>query len=129
MITQAALTGPFGLLGEKDAVWPIFHVIRALAAMAGRERYAVSCVRPESVQGIAVEAMNGGVSVWLANLTAQSLTVRLNGALDIGKLSIRNLDAASWRAASTGDAPVAQALGGGTLSLAPFAVMQVDEDP
>ena len=129
LITQAALTGPFGLLGEKDAVWPIFHVIRALAAMAGRERYAVSCVRPESVQGIAVEAMNGGVSVWLANLTAQSLTVRLNGALDIGKLSIRNLDAASWRAASTGDAPVAQALGGGTLSLAPFAVMQVDEDP
>jgi hypothetical protein len=129
VLTQVALTGPFGLLGEKDAVWPIFHVIRALAAMAGRERYAVSCDRPESVQGVAVEAPNGGVIVWLANLTHQSSTIRINGALDSGELSLRSLDAASWRAASTGGAPVLQSLVGGTLLLAPFAIVQVDEIP
>jgi len=128
VLTQAALTGSFGLLGEKDTVWPIFHVIRALAAMAGRQRYAVNSDHPESVQGVAaVEAPNGGISVWLANLTRQSVFIRLNGALDIGELSLRSLDAANWRAASTGDAPVTQSLVGDTLSLAPFAVVQVDE--
>ena len=76
-LTQAALTGPFGLLGDNDAVWPIFHVIRALAAMAGRKRHSVSCDRPESVQGVAVEGPIGGASVWLANLTGRALTVRL----------------------------------------------------
>jgi len=126
-LTQAALTGPFGLLGDNDAVWPIFHVIRALAAMAGRKRHSVSCDRPESVQGVAVEGPIGGASVWLANLTGHALAVRISGALDGGALSLRSLDATSWRAAAMGDAPVARDLGGGTLSLAPFAVVQVEE--
>jgi hypothetical protein len=128
-ITQAALTGPFGLLGEKEAVWPIFHVIRALAAIAGRARLSVSSDRPESVQGVAVEGPSGGVSVWLANLTNQLLTVRLSGALDSGELFLRSLDAESWRAAATGDPPVSQNLAGGTLLLTPFAIAQVDEIP
>jgi hypothetical protein len=55
------------------------------------------------------------------------LAVRLSGALDGGALSLRSLDATSWRAAAMGDAPVARDLGGGTLSLAPFAVVQVEE--
>ena len=69
------------------------------------------------------------MSVWLANLTSQLLTVRLSGALDRSELSLRSLDAASWRAAATGDPPVWQNLAGGTLLLTPFAIAQVDEIP
>jgi D-apionolactonase len=128
-MTQAALTGPFGLLGEKETVWPIFHVVRALAEMAGRARLSVTSDRPESVQGVAVEGPTGGVSVWLANLTDQLLTVRLSGALDSGAQYLRCLDAESWRAAAAGDPPVSQSLTGGTLLLAPFAIAQINAIP
>jgi hypothetical protein len=125
-LTQSALTGPFGLLDGKAAVRPIFHVVRALAAMAARERFLVTSSRPDSVQGVAAAAANGRKTVWLANLTARSLSVRLTGALGSGALLVRSLDAASWPAAATGERPVAQTVVGETLTLAPFAAAQID---
>jgi hypothetical protein len=125
-LTQSALTGPFGLLDGKAAVRPIFHVIRALAAMATRERFSLKSSQSDSVQGVAVAA-NSGKTVWLANLTPQSLRVRLKSARGSGELSYRGLDAAIWPAAATGERPAAQRVVGGTLSLAPFAVAQIDE--
>ncbi len=129
VLTQSALTGPFGLLDEMNVVRPIYHVIRALAAMAGRERLSLISTCPDSVQGVAVEAPDGGKTVWLANLTPRVLTVKLTGAPGARKRSLQSLDAASWRAASTGERPVPQCSVGGTLTLAPLAVVQVDETP
>jgi D-apionolactonase len=125
-LTLSALTGPFGLLDGKAAVWPIFHVVRAFAGMAARNRFLLTVSRPDSVQGVAAEAADGGKTIWLANLTAQSLTIRLKGARGSGALWVRSLDAASWPAAATGERPAEQT-GVGTLTLAPFAAVQVDE--
>jgi D-apionolactonase len=126
-LTQSALTGPFGLLDGKAAVRPIFHVIRALAAMASHGRYSLKSSHPNSVLGVAAATANSGMSVWLANLTTRSLTVRLTGARASGALSFRSLDAASWPASAAGERPVAQTVVGKTLTLAPFAAAEIDE--
>jgi D-apionolactonase len=128
-LTQSALTGAFGVLDGQYAVRPIFHVIRALAGMAACKRLSVKSSRPDFVEGVAAAAADGGKIIWLANLTARSLTVRLNEAPSSRSLSIRSLDAASWSAATTGESPSAQTLAGRTLTLAPFAAVQVDERP
>jgi D-apionolactonase len=126
-LTQLALTGPFGLLDGNAAVRPIFHVIRTLAAMAARERYSLKSSRPNSVLGVAAAAANDGTSVWLANLTARSLIVRLTCARGSGALSVRSLDATNWSAAATGERPAALSVVGETLTLAPFAAAEIVE--
>jgi D-apionolactonase len=128
VLTQSALTGPFGLLDGEDSVRPIFHIIRALAAVAGCERFSLWSTRPDAVQGVALASPDGSKIVWLANLTHQSLIVRLDAARRAGKRSLRSLDAASWRTASTGERPVAQDLSAGSIYLAPFAVAQIVEN-
>jgi D-apionolactonase len=128
VLTQSALTGPMGLLDGEDSVRPIFHIIRALAAVAGCERFSLWSTRPDAVQGVAVASPDGSKIVWLANLTHQSLTVRLDAARRAGKRSLQSLDAASWRTASTGERPVAQDLSAGSIYLAPFAVAQIVEN-
>ena len=129
VLTQSALTGAFGLLARQNAVRPIFHVIRALADMATRKRLSLKSSRPDCIQGVAATTADGGKIIWLANLSAGSLTVRLNGASGSSPLEVRSLDAASWPAAASGDSPSAQTLAGRMLALARFAIVQIDERP
>ena len=68
--------------------------------------------------------VDDGKALWLANLAARSLTVRLNGARGSGARSFR-----SWPAAATGHSPAAQTMAGETLTLAPFATVQAGEGP
>jgi hypothetical protein len=81
--------------------------------------------RPDSVLGVAAAAAAGGKSVWLANLTSRTLAVRLNGVESSGALSFRSLDTASWPVAANGTRPAAQIVRG-TLSLAPYATVQIE---
>ena len=124
VLTPAALTGPFGLFDTNGVVRPLFHVVRALAALAGRERCALTCDRPDAVQGVAVATEGGGRILLFANLTREPLTVRLPGA---GKRSARSLDATTWKAASMGVGLPAWNVVGHDVALAPFAIVEIDE--
>ena len=73
--------------------------------------------------------VDDGKALWLANLAARSLTVRVRGARGSGALFVRSLDATSWPAAATGQSPAAQAVAGEMLTLAPFATVQAGEGP
>ena len=125
-LTPSALTGRFGLLDGGDAVRPMFHVVRALAALATRERYELDSSQPDSVLGVAAATAAGRATVWLANLTAKTLIARLSGARPGGALMLRSLDATNWPVARTGDSPAARAVTGAALTLAPFAIAQIE---
>jgi hypothetical protein len=125
-LTFATLTGPFGLLGG-DAVLPVFHVMRSLATAAGLTRFAVASSHPASIQGLAVSALDGRWSLWLANLTGQAVSVRLEGRSGpISGGSVRSVDATTWHGAMYGASPPATDLANDTIALDPFALVQVD---
>ncbi len=120
VLTPAALTGPFGLFDANGVAGPLFHVVRALAALAGQERCALTSGRPDAVQGVAVVARDGGRTLWLANLTREPLTVRLP---DARQRSARSLDATT----SMGVGPPAWSVAGRDVALAPFAIVEIEE--
>jgi hypothetical protein len=78
-ISLGGLTGPFGVLqtpqawrqpwfDEHGGLFPIFHIIRGLAGLAGRMMTSVEISAPDQVAAIAVRD-GSGVEVWVANLT------------------------------------------------------------
>jgi hypothetical protein len=74
VLTPAALIGPFGLF-DSERTYPLFRVVRTLAALAGRPLRETLSSRPEAVLALA-----DGRSVWVANLTGETQTLRLDGA-------------------------------------------------
>ena len=91
-VAMSAPTGPFGVLhrkgeaakpgfdGAADALYPVFHVLAALARLAGRRLVETRLSRPGAVAALAVADEDGGTTLFLANLTAGEQTVRLAGA-------------------------------------------------
>jgi hypothetical protein len=80
--TAIALGGPVGAFGvaytpqswpqpwfdENGGLFPVFHVVRGLARLAGAPLRAIEISAPDKVCGLAADTPRG-VELWLANLT------------------------------------------------------------
>jgi hypothetical protein len=136
-VAMGAPTGPFGVLhrtgegakpgfdGGSDALYPVFHVLAALAGLAGRPRLETRLSRSGLVDAIA--ARNGeGATLLLANLTGEPQVVRLPTAGAGATVAI--LDADAFERATRDPAALdalAAPLAGDTLTLDAYAVAKV----
>ena len=90
-IALGAATGPLGIIHRKDdhaqpwydalakpAVFPAFHVISGLTHGVGQKIVDVTCSDSQKVQSLAYRRAKG-VTLWLANLTADKQVVNLSG--------------------------------------------------
>ncbi|WEK50149.1 MAG: hypothetical protein P0Y66_21245 [Candidatus Kaistia colombiensis] len=86
-ITLGGTTGAFGLVAVKHAwpqpyfdeaggVFPMFHVLRGMARLAGKPLLKVTT--PDTIEAIAAET-GDGVELWLANRTGEEQSVALPG--------------------------------------------------
>lgn len=131
-ITLGGTTGAFGLVAvqhdwpqpffdEAGGVFPMFHVLRGMARLAGKPLRAVTA--PDTIEAIAAET-GDGVELWLANRTGTEQSVVLPGA----PRSLFLLDADSFVAAA-GDRDALdhlnQPFSWTTLTLAPYAVARL----
>ncbi|MBZ9964818.1 hypothetical protein [Mesorhizobium sp. BR1-1-2] len=93
MLTLSSVTGPFGVLaasGEPVAEGsprPIFQAIQGLCELAGLAHVAAKTSDETRVAALAGRAASGDIIVWLANLTANDLTVDVS-ALGQGHLTM-----------------------------------------
>lgn len=113
---------------EEPAVFPLYHVVAALAAARGAALRAVESADPARILGLAC-THGGGTRLWLANLTPAAQTAAISGIAS-GAAAITRLDADSFVAATTDPAGFAAAPGAPgdptRLALAPFAVARID---
>lgn len=134
-ITLGGATGPFGLLHTPQAwpqpwydenpggLFPMYHVLRGLAALHGSQRRTVDISAPTQVQAIAGRDERGTTKVWLANITGQTLALDCECEVT----SCTMLDEASFVPASR-DPEAIDALakaGSRTLELAPYAIARL----
>lgn len=124
-LTLGGAVGAFGLLAE-DRLVPAFHVVRGLAALAGRPLRAVRVSAPTRVQAVAV---SGPPELWLANLTPEPQEVVLESPFEQARVAA--LDETSFAAAAMDagaldgiEAPQEAA----RIVLAPFAVVRLRAD-
>lgn len=128
-----ATTGAHGLLHTKEewpqpwfdqhaGLFPQFHVVRALARLAGLPRRELTLSAPAEVQALAAET-NGQTELLIANLTAGPVDVRLPQA--IRHMAV--LDSDTFETASTDVCFLdkLQAVEGKSLVLSAFAVARV----
>jgi hypothetical protein len=96
-LTLGGTAGKFGIayaktdypqpwFDENGGLYPVYHVIKGLAALRGRPLIDVAISKPREVQAIAVER-DRGIELWLANLTDQTASVKLTPRW-IGRLSV-----------------------------------------
>ncbi|WP_182087314.1 hypothetical protein [Aureimonas sp. ME7] len=123
--TGASLAGARGLILGDGSVTPAFHVAQALAAAGGTQRVALDSSDRSAVDGWAARTANSETVAWLANLTPNTRTVRLDAAVS-GSVTL--LDEASFDAASQGALPEPETMGA-ELTLPPFAVARLLLDP
>ncbi len=113
--------------GGRALVYPAYHVLRGLAAGAGKRRLATEVSDGAAVQAVAWQA-DGGAVVWLANLTPRPQTVALEGlSARRGRLAV--LDQASFAAAAADpDALAGRAAESelARLELQPYAVARLE---
>ncbi len=142
-VTLGAPTGPFGFIYRRTAdlqpyfdglqgpaVYPAFHVMAGLAPEAGRMMIETTTSRPSAVAALAFGA-GGRTVAWLANLTAQELTVALPG-VPMGEGRAAVLDATSFARTTTDpDAldALAQPFVGGRVVLDAYAVARIELAP
>lgn len=108
--------------GRAGGLYPVFHVLRGLARLAGAPLVPLKVSQPDRVQGVAAETPSGR-EIWLANLTGAPLEVDL--ASPIGSVAV--LAAEDFVAASADPAFLDRtvSLPGGRLRLDPYAVVRV----
>lgn len=126
-LVLSASAGPFGLIagaGEpvgQGGVRPLFHVVGALAALAGLRSLSVETGDDGRLAVLAARKADGTVSALLANLTPQPLGIDLAG-LTGHEAHVAMLDSESigtiegWRGVATIR---------GTLELPPYAVARI----
>jgi hypothetical protein len=137
-ITPAALAGEFGIAHAPmpweqpwfdeaggGTVFPVFHVVAAMAAAAGAPVMEATSSDPARVVALAHGRADGGVGLWLANLTETPQRVVLSG---ISSPRFVTLDEASFAAAARdpGFAGRLAALDGGELALGPYATVHIE---
>jgi hypothetical protein len=129
-VALGSLTGAFGArhapagypqpwYDEQGGLFPLFHVLRGLAALSGQPLRGLAISRPSELLGIAAET-NAGLEIWLANLTGRDLAV----SLDIGDYDIACLDADSFLKASRDAGLLSKTMAGSdnNVTLQPYAV-------
>jgi D-apionolactonase len=137
--TMASPAGEFGIAyarlphaqsGLDDTVgakvYPVFHVIRGLAAAAGARRIEADSSDPGRLRALAWRD-NGRTQLWLANLHEAPLEVELGGA-PAGTARLWLLDEDSFEAAIEDPAVGARSApftAGDRLTLRPFAVARL----
>jgi hypothetical protein len=123
-LVPSAFAGSSGLIagtdepvaeGEKR---PLFHVVKALVALAGLPSHSVDAGDESRLAVVAVRKPDGGIAAVVANLTPQPLEIDLAGLIGQGTTvaildgeSIRSAE--GWRAADTMR---------GSMELPPYAV-------
>ena len=139
VLTLSAPLGPFGVVHARadypqpwfdergEGVYPVYHVIRGLAAAAGEPRLATAASDGSAVQAIAYRG-SGGVVLWLANLTGRAQRVAIAG-LPATRGRLARLDVETFKGAAAGPDGLATAAEAGAvddLELAPYAVAQAE---
>ena len=131
-ITMGGATGPFGLIAtprdwpqpwydQAGGLYPMFHVLRGLAALQGLPRLSVS--HGDTVEALAVKDGERTV-LWIANRTGTEIVVSVpDGASNLFMLDENGFEAAS-RAPDAADV-LAQPFSGSTLTLKPSAVARL----
>lgn len=107
-------------------VYPVYHVLRGVAALGGQPLVGLRVSRPDLIQGLAVDT-GAGPEIWLANLSADPVQVDLAPE----PTAAATLDAESFvDAASSPD--LMQSLSGGankSLTLDAYAVIRLRAKP
>jgi hypothetical protein len=131
-LTLGALTGARGLADITQGVsrYPVFHVAKALARMAGMTRLRCEGVDPRKIACVAARDDDRGVRLLVANLTDVTQTVRfdLRGTARNGSTPALLDDESAWQAAhaaSLADKPFSFAQ---TFTLRPFAILIANPD-
>lgn len=137
--TLASPVGEFGIAYAKQKyaqpwfdtargarVYPLYHVIRGLAAAAGAKHVGAASSDTGRLRTVAWKK-GRTTHVWLANLRAEPVEAKLRG-LPKGGASLMMLDEASFAAAARDPAfgDKAAPFSGTTVTLAPFAVARID---
>jgi hypothetical protein len=137
--TVASPVGEFGIAYRKlahaqpwfdtasgAAVYPLYHVIRGLAEAAGSKHIEAGSSDTGRVRTLAWRK-GKTTHVWLANLRAEPVAVKLRG-LPKGKAGLMMLDEASFDEAARDPAygESTAPFEGATVTLAPFAVARLD---
>lgn len=105
-------TGPSGMIYRRTsdaqpyfdevgapAVYPVYHVMAALAHASGHERIAIDCSSPSTVAALAFRAAHG-MHLWLSNLTAHPTTIAVSGLVGHGG-TVALLDETAFADATT----------------------------
>ncbi|MBT2792829.1 D-apionate lactonase [Paraburkholderia strydomiana] len=133
-LTLGALTGARGLadIGEDARRYPMFHVAKALARMAGAARLHCDAGHAGEVMCIAARDARGNLHVLLANTTPDTQTFKLEligseGSADGLKAAFLDEDSVPW--ATTADALVYRPFSvARPVTLLPFGVVHVLAD-
>ena len=75
-IAYAKMDYPQPYFDENGGVYPVYHVFKGLAELEGQPLVNLAISKPCEIQAIAAER-DGGVEVWIANLTSRMKTVEL----------------------------------------------------
>lgn len=75
-IAYAKMDYPQPWFDDHGGVYPVYHVFKGLAELRGQPLLNVVISRPREIQAIAA-ARDGGVEIWIANLTSRMNTVEL----------------------------------------------------
>lgn len=120
-----ATTGSRGII-LGDGVVPAFHVLAGLKGSGNRRRMESHCSAPAMIATLAHET-GKGKCLWLANLTAETRTVRVTGFT--GPATLHTISAGNFRALQKNPGymqTAGQALRKvGTLDLDPYAVLRI----
>ena len=104
-------------------LFPVYHALRGLAGLAGKNMRALDISSPSAIQGICVEK-DGTRELWIANLTPDPQHVALpTGAQEIAVLDSSGFVAAASSARYLDD--LGPLSGTGPVALAPFAIARI----
>jgi len=138
-VAMGAPTGPFGHIyrrqdhaqpyfdeADSQTVYPSFHVVAGLAPHSGARLVGTSLSRKGIVEALAIVA-GGRATLWLANLTAEPVTVDLP-ATAVEGARLATLDAGSFESASVNPdflGAAGQSLDGQSVALDAYAVASI----
>ena len=111
---------------QGQGVYPLYHVIRGMAAAAGEPCLETTPSDGSSVQSVAWRS-DEGIVLWLANLTGAALSVEIEG-LPEAQGRVARLDENSFVSATSGPDGFLDAGAAGRLDrieLAPYAVARL----
>jgi len=140
-LTLSAPVGAFGVVYARtdfpqpwfdqrgEGVYPLYHVIRGLAAAAGLPQLTTGISNGSAVQAIAYRN-DGGTVLWLANVTGGPQRVSLTG-LPVVRGRIARLDLERFLSATSGPDGLARTEASGpvgSVDLDAYAVARVELD-